>query len=246
MKTRKNKIIRYLLIGMGLLVALVAAGIFYVHTISYEPTAQATEAAKSAEKEHGTLVFQGEKDRPAIIFYQGALVDNTSYSLWAKTVSEAGYPVYLVEEPLNLAVMSPNKAEKIIKAYDLDSYAIGGHSLGGVMASRFAANHHTDSGLKGVFFLASYPDKKGSLTNFEGQVLSLTGTKDGVLNWDAYNDASQYLPQQTVKKEITGGNHAGFGSYGQQKGDNEATINNDEQQEEVASAMIDWLKTIKD
>lgn len=244
MSTKKNKRIRYLLISLGVVVALLAAGLFYVHTISYGPTTQATKAAKTAKDEDGTLVFQGEKGRPAVIFYQGALVDNTSYSIWAKAVAEAGYPVYLVNEPLNLAVLGPNKAEKIIKDNGITSYVIGGHSLGGVMASRFAANHQSDSALKGVFFLASYPDKKGSLAEFSGQVLSITGTKDGVLNWDAYNDASQYLPEQAVKNEIIGGNHAGFGSYGEQKGDNEPTITNDEQQEEVASMMIEWLHTL--
>lgn len=245
MKPKKNKLIRFLVISCGVLVALVIAGLFYIHTISYRPTSQATEAAKIAKNQQGTLIFQGKKEQPAVIFYQGALVDNASYSLWAKTVSEAGYTVYLVKEPLDLAVISPNKAEKIIQENQLDSYVIGGHSLGGVMASRFAANHQTDDALKGVFFLASYPDKKGSLADFKGQVLSVTGTEDGVLNWDAYHDASQYLPKQTIKKEITGGNHAGFGSYGQQKGDHAAAINNDQQQEEVAATMIAWLNAMK-
>ncbi|WYJ81748.1 hypothetical protein IGL98_001772 [Enterococcus sp. DIV0840] len=143
-----------------------------------------------------------------------------------------------------MAVSGQNKAEQVIRSNHLTNYVIGGHSLGGVMASRFAAEQAND-GLKGVFFLASYPDEKGSLSKFKGQVLSLTGSKDGVLNWQAYDQAKKYLPEQTVFEEIKGGNHAGFGSYGEQKGDKSAGINNDEQQQEVANLLINWLKTIQ-
>lgn len=101
------------------------------------------------------------------------------------------------------------------------------------MASRFAAEQKNDPNLKGVFFLASYPDEKGSLHSFSGEVVLITGNADGVLNWEAYEEAKKYLPNQTEYKMIEGGNHAGFGSYGKQKKDKDATI------------LIDWLAQIK-
>lgn len=228
---------------VGVVIALVLAGLFYVQTITYTPTKAALEASQKATDENGVLFFKGEKEKSALIFYQGALVENASYSIWAEQVAEAGFSVYLVKEPLNLAVLGQNKAEKIIRSNHLTNYVIGGHSLGGVMASRFAAEQE-NNGLKGVFFLASYPDEKGSLATFKGKVLSLTGSRDGVLNWEAYGQAKKYLPEQTVFEEIKGGNHAGFGSYGDQKGDKPAEINNNEQQQEVGNLLIDWLKTI--
>lgn len=103
---------------------------------------------------------------------------------------------------------------------------MGGHSLGGVIASRFAADHQNNSALEGVFFLASYPDQKGSLKDFKGKVLSIVGSKDGVLNQSSYEKAKTYLPQQTLSVTLDGGNHAGFGSYGVQKGDNQADWTN--------------------
>lgn len=229
---------------IGVIAALILVALFYIKTITYTPTTAAIESAEKATVENGTLAFKGDQEKPALIFYQGALVENTSYSIWAKKVAEAGFSVYLVKEPLNLAVLGQNKAETIIQSNHLTSYVIGGHSLGGVMASRFAAEQMKDNELKGVFFLASYPDEKGSLKSFKGQVLSLTGSKDGVLNWDAYNKAKKYLPEQTMYHEISGGNHAGFGSYGEQKGDKSAQVNNDEQQEWIAYQLIEWLKTI--
>ena len=34
-----------------------------------------------------------------------------------------------------------------------------------------------------------------------------------------------------------------FGSYGAQKGDNQADISNEKQQEEIAAELIKWLQT---
>ena len=230
---------------IGIIVTLILIGLFFLKINTYSPTSLAIESSKQAKNEGDTLVFKGDPNKTSVIFYQGALVENTSYSQWAQQVAKAGYSVYLVKQPLNLAVLGQNKAESVIQDNKLKNYVIGGHSLGGVMASRFAASQKEQDGLKGVFFFASYPDQKGSLAQFNGQVLSLTGSKDGVLNHKAYEKAKKYLPSQTQFEEITGGNHAGFGSYGEQKGDQESLINNDEQQKEVANQLITWLSTVK-
>ncbi|ECL0183892.1 TPA: alpha/beta hydrolase, partial [Listeria monocytogenes] len=42
---------------------------------------------------------------------------------------------------------------------------------------------------------------------------------------------------------IKGGNHAQFGSYGEQHGDGKATISGPEQTDQVANALITWLNT---
>ncbi|MBN2882364.1 MAG: hypothetical protein JXN10_02475, partial [Clostridia bacterium] len=44
------------------------------------------------------------------------------------------------------------------------------------------------------------------------------------------------------KLEITGGNHAYFGNYGEQKGDGTASISREEQQNITAKAVIDFMK----
>lgn len=228
---------------VSILLALLAAGFIYIKSSTYHPTPQASNIGRQAEKADNALVFKGYPDKPSVVFYQGALVDNASYSIWASKVAEAGYSVYLLKEPLNLAIFNPNLAEKVINSEHLSQYIVGGHSLGGVMASRFAAVHQDNSALEGVFFLASYPDQKGSLKDFNGKVLSIVGSKDGVLNQSAYEKSKTYLPQQTLSVTLEGGNHAGFGSYGAQQGDNQAGITNEKQQEEIATELIKWLKT---
>lgn len=241
---QKRKWLRIALVFLLGTISVLAIAFVYVKSVTYTPTAQALAAKKYAENRHDTLIFNGDPQKSTVIFYQGAFVENSSYSIWAKKVSEAGFTVYLVKQPLNLAVLAPNAAQSIIDSEKRLAYVIGGHSLGGVMASRFAVAHQESSLLKGVFFLASYPDEKGSLQGFKGNVLSVVGTEDGVLNWEAFDEAKQYLPLQTNFETIQGGNHAGFGSYGQQKGDKKSKMNNEEQQEEVANRLIKWLETI--
>lgn len=231
-----KKILLTILIG----VAVVAAGgIAYLQTQTYPPTSDAQQITKQADDDSNWLYFPSEDDtKPMLIFYPGALVDPGSYSSWAQKIAQAGYPVYLLKMPLDLAVLAPNRGAKVLDEQPDRKYIVGGHSLGGVMASRFA-KEHTEK-LAGVFFLASYPDEKGSLANIQVPVLSLTGANDQVLNQEAYQKAKQELPKNTEYQEIPGGNHAGFGSYGPQKGDGKATIS--DQNQEVAQRLIIWLE----
>jgi hypothetical protein len=51
------------------------------------------------------------------------------------------------------------------------------------------------------------------------------------------------LPKDTQYVSIEGGNHAGFGNYGVQKGDNKATISNEQQQTEISQLIVAWLQS---
>lgn len=233
---------------MGAVIALVVislAGLLVVRLLTHQPTAHAEAVTnKYATATSSALFFPAqsrrEEELPTIIFYPGAFVEPASYSIWSEELAKAGYPVYILKLPLNLAVLEGNAADKIITSKKLQEYYVGGHSLGGVMASRFASATHS-SKMKGLFLLASYPDKKGRLDDRNLPVLSITATRDSVLDWDAYASAQKYLPLQTNYQVIKGGNHAGFGAYGNQRGDSAANISNAEQQEDIAEAVIEWL-----
>jgi len=231
-----KKITKWLFGSLFTLLLLISLGIVVLKQRSYAPSATATTAARVSRSIGTTTKFQGNDANPRLIFYPGALVAPKSYSIWAQQVARVGYSVYIVRFPLDLAVLRANAANQ---ARTTQSYVIGGHSLGGTMASRYA--HHHPQGLKGVFFLASYPEAKGTLRHTKVPVLSLTATRDGVLNRTAYQKAKRLLPQQTTYQQIPGGNHAGFGSYGQQRGDRPATITNRRQQQLVGDRLIRWL-----
>ena len=117
-----------------------------------------------------------------------------------------------------------------MRQYDYENWYIGGHSLGGAMAASYAADHD----LKGVILLAAYPTK-----NTDEPMLLIYGSEDGVVNVDRIAEAEKY---GTVENQmIEGGNHAGFGDYGNQKGDGTAAISAEEQQEITARMIASWL-----
>ncbi|MQS76366.1 alpha/beta hydrolase [Companilactobacillus halodurans] len=232
-----KKFTKWLLGIIILLVVIVFTTVIVVKNKEYSPSSSAISVAKTSQTVNGTIKFPGQKDKPRVIFYPGALVSPKSYSIWASRVAQAGFSVYIVQFPLDLAVLNVNAANKV---HNQQPYVIGGHSLGGTMASRYAKNHQKN--LRAVFFLASYPEKKGDLHEINVPVLSLTATNDGVLNQSHYKQAKKLLPNKTIYQVIQGGNHAGFGSYGRQKGDNKATITNRKQQILISNLLIKWLK----
>lgn len=79
------------------------------------------------------------------------------------------------------------------------------------------------------------------LTDSGLRVYSTYGSKDGVLNREKYEADRTNLPQDTTETVIDGGCHAGFGSYGAQKGDGTPTISAKEQQRQTADALAAWM-----
>ena len=112
-----------------------------------------------------------------------------------------------------------------------------GHSLGGVIAARNAATLSEDTEIAGLILLASYPDESINLADAQFPVLSITASNDQVLNWEAFASAKALLPPHTSFVEFLGGNHSGFGDYGFQSGDGEATLTNEDQRAQVISAI---------
>jgi len=241
MMRKRTKVLIGVLITV---VILTIAGWVGWQQLHYPAVDAAVTVAKEADDEGNVLYFAGDEEKPLVVFYPGALVDAESYSLWAAGLAEKGYPVAIVKMPFNMAVLAGNRAEEVLKEIPHSSYVIGGHSLGGVMASRFAANQLTenDNELKGVFFFASYPDEKGSLADQSIAVLSLSGSQDQVVNQENWQAARSLLPETTTFETIEGGNHAGFGSYGEQKGDLSSEIN--DQQEQLQQILIEWLNEL--
>ena len=79
------------------------------------------------------------------------------------------------------------------------------------------------------------------LTGRHLQVYAAYGSEDGVLNREKYEADRTNLPQDTTETVINGGCHAGFGSYGAQKGDGAPVISAEEQQQQTADALAAWM-----
>ena len=80
------------------------------------------------------------------------------------------------------------------------------------------------------------------LTDSGLRVYAAYGSEDGVLNREKYEADRINLPQDTTETVIDGGCHAGFGSYGAQKGDGAPIIiSAEEQQQQTADALAAWM-----
>lgn len=203
-----------------------------------------SDGAVQVEQAQGWTVFrpQGNEPRTGFIFYPGGRVDYRSYAPLLKPLAEEGYLVVLAPMPLSLAVFAPDKADAIIAAFPgIEQWAIGGHSLGGAMAARYAFTH--PGKVAGLALWASYPADTDNLADRQLAVVSIAGTNDGVTR-KLPEESAALLPKDTQWVIIEGGNHSQFGDYGLQPGDGVAEITPQEQWDQVVSATVELLKRI--
>ncbi|MCB9137698.1 MAG: alpha/beta hydrolase [Caldilineaceae bacterium] len=204
--------------------------------------ALASDAAVTVSTEPW-LVFMPEGGAPeqGFIFYPGARVDARAYAPAARALAQAGYLAVITPMPLNLAVFAPNRADRVITAYPaIRTWAIGGHSLGGVMAAGYAGNN--PDVIETIVFWAAYPAAGNSLRDAPLNAASIYGTLDGLATVAEVEASRPLLPDDAVFVAIEGGNHAQFGWYGEQSGDNPAAISREEQQRQIIEATLAALK----
>lgn len=180
----------------------------------------------------------------AVIFYPGGRVDYRAYAPLLAELAAQGYPTYLVRMPLNLAVFGTNRADAIIAAHpEMKLWIMGGHSLGGAMATQYASQHTEQ--VDGILLLAAYATEGSDLSQSEILVASISGDLDGLATPAKIQAASAYLPADVQWTTIIGGNHAQMGWYGSQSGDNLAKISRTDQQEQVLTAALALLNQIE-
>lgn len=190
------------------------------------------------------FVPRANSPRLGVIFYPGGRVDYRSYAPLMRAVAEHGYLTIISPMPLNLAVLSPEVAQKVIAAYpQISIWVIGGHSLGGAMAAAFVSRHPHE--VQGLILVAAYPANNASLRSFQIPVLSISATADGLANPQKIADSRPLLPETTQWVVIQGGNHSGFGWYGDQPGDGQATISRTVQQQQTVEAIIRFLRAVE-
>ncbi len=191
------------------------------------------------------LVFRPRAHPPTtgLILYPGARVDGRAYAPTAASLAQQGFLVVIVPMPLNFAVLAPNRAAAVPAVFPtVRHWAIGGHSLGGAMAAQYAAEH--PAAVEGLVLWAAYPPSGAPLTTQPITVVSIYGTRDGLARPAKIAASWPLLPPTTTRVAIAGGNHAQFGWYGPQSGDNAATISAADQQAQITSATADLLQRL--
>ena len=184
------------------------------------------------EKNKNGILFDGPGNENILVFYPGAKVEYISYASIMHALAEKGLDTYIVEMPFNIAFFDAFAIKKVKNKYEYNNWFIGGHSLGGVVAAMNVEKYN----IKGLILLASYPR-----TETNCKILSIYGSNDGVLNLEKYQEKTNNLKQFT-EIVIDGGNHAYFGNYGEQKGDNKSTISRTKQQEITTNEIIKFVE----
>jgi pimeloyl-ACP methyl ester carboxylesterase len=196
----------------------------------------------------------------AFVFIPGGLVDPHVYLCWMNELVEnlPDLTIISIKTPSNLAILKQGKTLDIIDDFPtIESWIIGGHSLGGVVA---ASNIKENPDLfDGLIFLASWTNDFADLREWTGSVLSIYGTEDGVADISELELNKEFLPPgeilennleflesqaQTIYYPIEGGNHSGFGCYGLQKGDNIVELSTEDQQKIMMDGIISFLSKI--
>lgn len=218
--------------GILLAVAVLFGGVFFWYVSDYyraEPSALAVLEKEDVTAEDGlTILWAPETTDTALIFYLGAKVEEEAYLPLLDQIRQTGLTCILVEMPFHMAIFAPNAAEGVMDRFpEVEHWYLAGHSMGGAMASKFAAEHPGQVDgliLLGAYIYGDYPPED-------------TLTIYGSLN-KSVEDKLDYTENVV---EIPGGNHAQFGNYGPQKGDLPATISAEEQQAQAVAAIGDFL-----
>jgi pimeloyl-ACP methyl ester carboxylesterase len=233
-------------IVLGLLSVLLLISIGFV-VWAETPLGPSPEALAALESDSNVTVTSddfitfepvGVKPTTAFIFYPGGRVDYRSYAAPLHAIAAQGYLVVLVPVRLNLAFFDINACATVLTQHpEIEHWVVGGHSLGGVASALFAKDQ---SQIEGIVFWASYP-ADDSLSNGELKMLSIYGTND-MAGMAKFDETRPLLVSDAEYVVIDGGNHAQFGDYGPQPGDNEAGISRADQQAQVVQATSDFLK----
>jgi len=236
--------IRFGVIAVLLVVVLVAvAFLVWANIVMQGDRARAIEVWTNdgvavTSTEHSVVMEPtGVASGTGLVFIPGAKVDPYAYMYkLSQIVERTGATIVITKPTLNLAFFDQRPLATFTDdAPGVDRWFVGGHSLGGVRACMLA----DDPAVDGLVLFGSYC--ANDLADSGLEVLSISGSRDGLTTPDKIADARRLLPTDAAFVEIEGLNHAGFGDYGKQPGDNPATIPTEQQRDEITDALATVL-----
>lgn len=179
----------------------------------------------------------GQSDDKGIVFIPGAKVDPYAYLATFRQVVASGTTVVITKPTLNLAFFDTRPLSTFeAHAPTVRTWAVGGHSLGGVRACQLAKD------ADGLLLLGSYCADDISRSYID--VLSVSGSRDGLSTPAKVEAARHLLPSTATMVEVQGANHADFGAYGDQPGDRTATISRGDARAQISAAIERWVRVL--
>jgi hypothetical protein len=228
-----NKRIKKVVIAILVIIVLLFGGFYIYASDYYRSDLMVTELIESQDlitvMDNYTVLTSAKDTDTAMIFYPGAKVEYTAYVPILDKLRQQGITCILVKMPFNMAIFDSNAADVYFDQFpDIDNWYIGGHSMGGAMASSYVSKNKDK--VEGLILLGAYIYKDVS----DQDALTIYGTFNSNLEKNI-----DYTNNIVI---IDGGNHAQFGNYGKQKGDPDATITSEQQQDIAVEAIMEFIE----
>lgn len=231
-------------------IASVVAMWYGMSTGPLPPGSLTSDARVEIVQGRESIDFRPRPDDPArvgLIFFPGGLVAPEAYAPMARRIAEQGHPVSIVRLPWRMAPTPAYQEMAFETARDTMAasprrWAIGGHSRGGMLATRFAQGY--GDRIAGLALVGTTHPREIDLSWIPvcTPVVKILGTRDGIAEIDESRRFDHHLPPHTGYVDIEGGNHTQFGYYRYQLLDGRATIDRETQQQKVVEAIMMVLR----
>lgn len=242
--SRRRALALVALTAVGLLVVAGAAfyvyfGVFGLHAPPAVEEAVRADPNVTVESAYGGYVVRDadpERETLGIVFYPGGRVAPDAYLPSAAAIAtRANATVYVPGMPANLAVFAPSRADSVLDGEpQISRWVVGGHSLGGAMACRYAADSER---VDGLLLVGAYCDQP-----VRGMpALAVVGTRDAVLDRERFEATRANLPTPGRVVFLEGMNHSQAGWYSGQRGGQAAGISTPEAHRRLAGEVAGWL-----
>jgi len=233
-------VVALVVVAVGVLGFYLYFGVLALHAPADVQQSVRADPNVTVERGYGGYVVRDadpEVERLGVVFYPGGRVAPDAYlPSAARLATRANVTVVVPKMRVNLAVFSQGRADAVLTGESaVERWVVGGHSLGGAMACRYAgANNGT---VDGLLLVGAYCDRP-----VQGMpALSVVGTRDAVLNRERFAETESNLPDPHTVVRVEGMNHSQAGWYGGQRGDQPATIATPEAHRRLAATVGDWL-----
>jgi len=197
----------------------------------------------SLKTDNGNYIDISPKSAEAdklFIFYPGGLVRPQAYEWLGTALAEEGVRTVIPVFPFDLAITSANRADKFASLMnDYDKVILGGHSLGGAMAARYALENSEN--LDGLVLMGAFSAGSDDLSSLALPTQVQAAEHDGLATLDEIEDGMKRLPVPSELVVIQGAVHSFFGRYGPQRNDGIPTLSRHEAEHQIVSALKEFL-----
>lgn len=239
---RRGRVLRG--IAAGVVTALVLGALVWLRPFAAAPEAVAAmrgaDGVALADTATRITLTPARAPRAGLVFQPGARVDPRAYVPLLTRVAASGFLVVIVKQPLGIGFLATGESAAVRRDHpEVTRWAVGGHSLGGVVSAADAGRPD----VAGLVLWASYP--ASSLADRSGlAVMSISGSQDGLSTPATIQAARTLLPSTTTYVVVDGAVHAYFGDYGPQPGDGTPTVAREPAQARIVEATVVLLDAI--